>query len=502
MKNRSDIFEVLIFHLSKSLKVVFLAFSILLFFVALLVLPTSISYLLYMFVVVPMLLATIFFGTFYGLATVVLLALISALLFASFNGDFSSYLPKFIAETLMTLIVVFVFGKIRQMTFTMYDEYKRITKYEKELKEQKALIEQHDQRLNRIFNNANFGIYRSTPEGKLLMANPSLARIFKYPDTDELIANCQVENDTNPFFKSGYFKELIEYEGRIQNNENQWQAKDASFIYTRETAWVCRDNDGAAKYYEGIIEDITNSFLAEENLKKSERRFRSIFENANAGIYRRSPDGLILMANQQLLNYLVKISPAYLEFFNPEDQYHIGHYKNSKFYKTLLSKDKIVGFEHCFTDNQSNEFYFSDSAWLVKNDKDEIQYIEGIIQDITENKKAEKEIKRYIALLEKEIDEKNKLVKDLNTALNEVTQLSGLLPICSRCKSIRDDSGYWNELEDYFSAHSTAQFSHSLCPKCTLELYPKYADNIADKKFNDNTNNDILFDANDSINNI
>lgn len=57
--------------------------------------------------------------------------------------------------------------------------------------------------------------------------------------------------------------------------------------------------------------------------------------------------------------------------------------------------------------------------------------------------------------------------------------LKGLLPICANCKSIRDDKGYWNQIESYIHQHSEARFSHSLCPDCTKKLYPDIYDKIA-----------------------
>ncbi len=56
--------------------------------------------------------------------------------------------------------------------------------------------------------------------------------------------------------------------------------------------------------------------------------------------------------------------------------------------------------------------------------------------------------------------------------LAEVKKLSGLLPICSICKKIRDDKGYWNQIEAYIQEHSEAEFSHSICKKCAKEHYP------------------------------
>jgi hypothetical protein len=66
--------------------------------------------------------------------------------------------------------------------------------------------------------------------------------------------------------------------------------------------------------------------------------------------------------------------------------------------------------------------------------------------------------------------QKNKLSK----AFDRINKINGLLPICSSCKKIRDDDGYWNEIEAYISEHSEADFSHSLCPECAKKLYPQY----------------------------
>ena len=67
--------------------------------------------------------------------------------------------------------------------------------------------------------------------------------------------------------------------------------------------------------------------------------------------------------------------------------------------------------------------------------------------------------------------ERERLVTELQNALSEVKKLSGLLPICSQCKKIRDDQGYWGELEGYIQGHSEAQFTHGVCPDCYEKLY-------------------------------
>ncbi|MFH1984641.1 MAG: hypothetical protein ABIL58_22600 [Pseudomonadota bacterium] len=74
---------------------------------------------------------------------------------------------------------------------------------------------------------------------------------------------------------------------------------------------------------------------------------------------------------------------------------------------------------------------------------------------------------RKIAQIEKE-----KLIVELKDALREVKTLGGLLPICAACKKIRDDQGYWNQIESYIKSRSDAEFTHSICPDCAKKLYP------------------------------
>ncbi len=67
--------------------------------------------------------------------------------------------------------------------------------------------------------------------------------------------------------------------------------------------------------------------------------------------------------------------------------------------------------------------------------------------------------------------EREKVIQSLKRALDEVKMLKGLIPICASCKKIRDDKGYWNQIESYIEQHSDAAFSHGLCPDCLDEIY-------------------------------
>jgi len=99
------------------------------------------------------------------------------------------------------------------------------------------------------------------------------------------------------------------------------------------------------------------------------------------------------------------------------------------------------------------------NARRVERESEGTQLILLAIEDITDRKREE--------------EERERLLKELQDALAKVKTISGLLPICSSCKNIRDDEGYWNQIEAYITDHSEAEFSHSICPECARKLYPK-----------------------------
>ena len=74
--------------------------------------------------------------------------------------------------------------------------------------------------------------------------------------------------------------------------------------------------------------------------------------------------------------------------------------------------------------------------------------------------------------MDKAAKERENIILELQDALAEVITLRGIIPICSSCKKVRDDKGYWNQIESYIRDHSKADFSHSICPECAKKLYP------------------------------
>jgi len=83
-------------------------------------------------------------------------------------------------------------------------------------------------------------------------------------------------------------------------------------------------------------------------------------------------------------------------------------------------------------------------------------------QDITDRKRVERE--------------REHLIEELRKSMEKVKLLSGYLPICASCKKIRDDKGYWTQVEAYIRSHSEVEFSHGICPECMHKLYPELAE--------------------------
>jgi PAS domain S-box-containing protein len=142
-------------------------------------------------------------------------------------------------------------------------------------------LRESEEKFRNLFENAPIGIYRTAPDGGILMANPALIQMLKYSSFEEL-ASCNLENEEfNPGYPRGYFKETLDTEGEINGFESEWRRKDNSVIFVRENARIVRGKDGNILYYEGTVENITERKQAEMALQQSEEYFRSLIENSS-----------------------------------------------------------------------------------------------------------------------------------------------------------------------------------------------------------------------------
>jgi PAS domain S-box-containing protein len=155
-----------------------------------------------------------------------------------------------------------------------------------------ALIE-NEERFRSLVENATVGIYRTTPQGRILMANPTLVRMLGYEHFDDL-ATRNLENEGfEPDYSRKLFRERMEKDGEVRGLEEEWLRRDGTVIFVRESARAIRGEDGTTLYYDGIVEDITERKRAEEALRLTQFSV----EHASDAIFWMGSQGQIVYVN-------------------------------------------------------------------------------------------------------------------------------------------------------------------------------------------------------------
>jgi PAS domain S-box-containing protein len=158
-----------------------------------------------------------------------------------------------------------------------------------------------EERYRTLFENATVGIYRTTPAGKIVLANPALIKMLGYEKFDDLAQRNLEEQGFEPTYPRQLFHERMARDGEVVGLETVWKRRDGSAMHVRECARAIRDEGDQILYYDGIVEDITESKLAEEMLLESEERFRQLAENV---------EEVLLLFDPQV-NKVFYVSPAY-----------------------------------------------------------------------------------------------------------------------------------------------------------------------------------------------
>ena len=168
---------------------------------------------------------------------------------------------------------------------------------------------------------------------------------------------------------------------------------------------------------------------------------------------------------------IIKANDAYWDFFgapNPDDQGNLKCYNHRPGPSCQTDKcplQQILAGNNKYTCEPTKKkdgkmHYMIVTAKPLLDDDGNIAGVVEFFQDISERKEFE--------------DEKQRLIKELQTSLDKVKLLSGFLPICAYCKKVRDDKGYWNQIESYIRNHSEAEFSHGICPDCVEKFKGKH----------------------------
>jgi len=231
-------------------------------------------------------------------------------------------------------------------------------------------------------------------------------------------------------------------------------SRDVEVIIRKEDqdCWVSASaaplHDEEGKIIAGIVvfPDITERKQAVKALQESEEKLRAIFEQAAVGV----------AVTSASTGEYIQVNKKYCDIVGyPEDKLKLLTFRDITHPNDLQTdldkmRDLTAGRIHDYSIEKRYLHRDGSTVWVNLNVspmlkiEDRPTHFIAVIEDITARKLMEAEVKT----------------------------LSGLLPICAACKKIRDDTGYWNQIETYIKAHSQADFSHSICPACAKELYP------------------------------
>lgn len=176
-----------------------------------------------------------------------------------------------------------------------------------------------------FFNNIPIGLYRTTPDGRILMANPALVAMLGYESFHDL---CNINLEEKGFdedYPRTKFKEIMEEEGKVSGRETLWVKKDGSHAYFRESAVAIKDESGRIVYYDGSVEDITQKKLAVDDLQNREK-FLSILNDINARALEVNATEELFAFMAEKLTELVDSDHCYITLWDDKNKKTLPHY--------------------------------------------------------------------------------------------------------------------------------------------------------------------------------
>ncbi len=252
-------------------------------------------------------------------------------------------------------------------------------------------------------------------------------------------------------------KELESLKNRCEAAEKELQKSREQYgMLSLSPGFYCPDiisDDGCSSFTE-------NELLS--SLKSSYAILNSILESPrNVIIFALDSEYKYLAFNtahrrtmKQIWDADIAFGKSILDYIkNPDDRLKA---KNN--FDRVLSGESFT-LEEEYGDKSLERRHYEDNYSPIMDENKRVAGITVFLMDVTERKTAQEAL----------VKEKEKL----QDAISKIKKLSGLLPICSHCKKIRDDKGYWNQIENFIHAHSEAEFSHSICPECARKYYPQ-----------------------------
>lgn len=298
-----------------------------------------------------------------------------------------------------------------------------------------------------LFKDSRDALFIASRQGEIIDVNQAGLDMFGVKRKEAIGKN--VQEFYYKVEKPDLLWQELQEKGSVKDFEKALKRPDGSLVYCLISAKVRKDKNGEIIGVQGIIHDITARKNIEEMLKKERNFISAILETTGA-----------LVVLLDLNGRFVRINKS----FETLTGYNIIDLVGKTIWNKLLNPEDSKGFNTVFEKIISGEFPLEYQCTLVTRDGNQ----RTVVWSMTALDGQEKNIEYIVA---SGID-----ITELQNALSKVNILSGLIPICAHCKKIRDDDGYWNQLESYIKKHSEADFSHGICPDCIRKLYPDYAD--------------------------
>ncbi|MDQ5986852.1 MAG: hypothetical protein CSYNP_02585 [Syntrophus sp. SKADARSKE-3] len=324
--------------------------------------------------------------------------------------------------------------------------------YESELRRQSLLT-----RYEIITQDASDVIVMMDEHWRLAEVNESALQTYGYTREEMIGMNISVLRDASSQAAIEQEIERLDKKGR-HTYETLHRRKDGSIIDVEVSASKLII-EGKPFFLE-TVRDISIRKRVEEALRESEEKFRTIFENSSAAMAIIEKDTTISMVNKEYLKIGLfeekdVVGKSWTNQIPPEDMERLKEYNRQRLIDPKSAPDSYE-FTFYRKDGEIRHSLIS-VAMIPTSQKIVCSFI-----DITERKQAE--------------TERERLIGELQNAFEQIKTLKGIIPICAQCKKIRDDKGYWQQVESYVSRHTEAQFSHGICPECMNKLYPEFSE--------------------------
>jgi len=280
-------------------------------------------------------------------------------------------------------------------------------------------LEEAERKYRSIFENAVEGIYQSSPEGHFISVNPAMSHIIGYHSPEEMISSIRdiaSELYVNPEDRS-VFRDALNKEGRVVGFVTQYYRKDGSIIWISENAREVRNTDGKVQYYEGSLLDITQRKLAEQGLKESLQRYELLMEASPIPVTVYDPQGRVTYVNPAFEDTfgwsLEELSGKRLDFVPPHETE-----------KTLDAVKRTLQGERVMIESQrltkaAGLLDVQVNSALIKDPEAGVSGMIVLSRDITEMKKAERELAKHRDNLEQLVDDRTRKLSEANLQLSE-----------------------------------------------------------------------------------